>query len=403
MTYFKGDNGTKKLLIGSAASVAAGVSRHCFGICPNKEEGGRGPTFPLRPGVPANDPGTPLGCDQAFTVDKGKEVSVLITGAGSYIGTSFEGYASFYYPNISTHTLDMRDDKWKEDKVWDGEVDTVFHVAGIAHSDISTPTPEMAEDYYKVNTDLAIETAKKAKAAGVKQFIFMSSMIVYGDCASTGGKVDRHTSPHPQNFYGDSKWQADKGVRALASPGPSDPPAPSGGQGIHSSKGSKGSGAEGGAPGFAIAALRPPMVYGKRSKGNYPALSRIAKMAPFFPEVSNCRSMLYIENLCEFVCQLTMARAGGVFFPQNGEYGNMGSLVKAIGAVAQKPVHTSKLLTPAVWLAQHAPVRKVRELAQKAFGSSYYDMALSKYQGIDYQKVGLGESVRRTEGQGGGN
>ena len=88
--------------------------------------------------------------------------------------------------------------------------DSVFHVAGIAHVD---PKPEMKPLYYKVNTDLTIEIAKWAKEHGVKQFIYMSSRIVYRASKSMKGNVTTiETEPDPNDFYGDSKLQSGEGV-----------------------------------------------------------------------------------------------------------------------------------------------------------------------------------------------
>jgi len=109
---------------------------------------------------------------------------ILITGADSYIGTAFEKYVSSFPNDYSVDTVDMIDGSWKY-RSFSG-YDVVFHVAGIAHSDISKVGDEVKELYRKVNTELAIETAEKAKADGVSQFIFMSSMIVYGDSAPIG-------------------------------------------------------------------------------------------------------------------------------------------------------------------------------------------------------------------------
>ena len=104
---------------------------------------------------------------------------VLITGKDSYIGISLEQWLMKEPDNYQVDTVDMKDESWKEKDF--SEYDTVFHVAGIAHV---SSDPKMEELYYKVNRDLTIETAKKAKAEGVKQFIFMSSIIVYGDSSS---------------------------------------------------------------------------------------------------------------------------------------------------------------------------------------------------------------------------
>lgn len=328
-------------------------------------EGGTGSksvSRPIEPVKPEDVGFEDYGWSKTFNIDKAIHKNVLITGEGSYIGESFKSYVESHYPNIECLTIDMVDDIWREFDF--SGYDTVFHVAGIAHVDVGhTPLSEQ-EKYYEVNTDLAIECCEKAKDDGVKQFIFMGSMIIYG-----GTKyIDEYTLPFPLNFYGNSKWLADKGVRALADER------------------------------FKVAVLRTPMIYGKGSKGNYPMLARIAKRTPIFPDVNNKRSILYIENLCEFVAQLSLSGGGGVFFPQNGETASTNNIVKSIAKVSNHKLVTSKLLNPAVIMAQRGPIGKIQELAEKAFGSSWYDQGLSQYKGLEYQKVTLEESIRRTEG-----
>ena len=102
--------------------------------------------------------------------------NILITGKNSYIGTSLESWLMREPDKYKVDTVDMKDGSWKEMDF--SQYDVVFHVAGIAHV---SSDPKMEDLYYKVNRDLTIETAEKAKAEGVKQFIFMSSIIVYGD------------------------------------------------------------------------------------------------------------------------------------------------------------------------------------------------------------------------------
>lgn len=300
------------------------------------------------------------GYRKNFHIDKEKKVKVLITGAKSYVGESFHDYCLIHYPNIEIATIDMKNSSWREEDF--SGFDTIFHVAGIAHADIGEISEAEKAKYYTLNTVLAIETAKKAKENGVKQFIFMSSMIVYG------GKeyIDEHTIPAPENFYGDSKWQADKGVRKLANDK------------------------------FAVAVLRSPMIYGKGAKGNYPMLAKIAKKTPVFPDTGNKRSMIYIENLCEFVALLTLSGEGGLYFPQNAAYTNTFCMVKNIGSTARKKVVGTRILRLPVKLAMKVP-GKIGRQAEKAFGSSYYDQKLSRYKGLDYQLVGMDESIRRTE------
>ena len=292
---------------------------------------------------------------------------VLITGANSYIGVSFENYAKEHYGSaLSIDTVDMIDGSWKE-KDFSG-YDIVFHVAGLAHADVGNVSDAVKAKYYAINTDLAIATAKKAKKEGVKQFVFMSSAIVYGDSAPYGKtkRITAATKPRPANFYGDSKWQADKGVRALADES------------------------------FIVTVLRPPMIYGKGSKGNYPTLAKMAKKLPIFPDVQNERSMLYIENLCEFLCQVMIRGEGGIFWPQNAEYTRTSEMVKLIGQASGHKVRVSRAWNWVVSLARLIP-GKTRGLANKAFGNLSYDQSMSEYD-FEYQVVKLKESIKRTEG-----
>lgn len=206
-----------------------------------------------------------LGFGETVNVDLSAKKKVLITGAGSYIGESFKEYAAEKYGNnFSIKDVDMLDGTWRDMDF--SEFDIVYHVAGIAHADVGNVDEATKEKYYAVNTDLAVEVCKKAKAEGVKEFIFMSSMIIYGDSAPYGKSkiVDANTVPCAANFYGDSKLQADVAVRELASDE------------------------------FKVIVLRPPMIYGKGSKGNYPTLAKLAKKLPVFPDVDNQRSMLHI-------------------------------------------------------------------------------------------------------------
>lgn len=307
------------------------------------------------------------GYKKRFSIDKTVEKNVLITGANSYIGESFQSYAKIHYPNISINTIDMTDSSWR--KFDFSSYDAVFHVAGIAHADIGSVGDEEKARYYAVNRDLAIETAETAKKSGVKQFIFMSSIIVYGDSAPYGKMkvIDESTIPSPANFYGDSKWQADKGIRKL--------------QGEN----------------FKVAVLRPPMIYGKGSKGNYPVLAKLARIVPVFPDVKNERSMLYIDNLCELVSLLILSGEGGIYFPQNEKYSNTSKLVREIGSVCGKNIHITSVLNPFFRIVTYIP-GKTKKMIDKAFGSFVYSQKLSEYNGMEYRVNTWEESIRGTEG-----
>lgn len=290
---------------------------------------------------------------------------VLITGAGSYIGTTFEKWIKDNSDSIITETQDMKDSKWRE-RDFHG-YDAVFHVAGIAHADVGKVTKEQKALYYKVNTDLTIECAKKAKAEGVGQFIFMSSIIVYGESAGIGKKrvITGDTRLSPANFYGDSKVKAEKGLQELADDR------------------------------FKVVILRPPMIYGKGSKGNYPLLAKIAGKLPFFPDIKNQRSMLYVGNLCKFVELMIENEESGVFFPQNREYVRTGEMVRLIAKTHGKKIRLVKVFNPLLRLLG-VMGGKFGGLVNKAFGNMVYEKEMSQYQNV-YCIYDFKETIQLTE------
>lgn len=293
---------------------------------------------------------------------------ILITGADSYIGTSVEKWVSKpqFRSRYQIDTVDMRGDEWKDKKFYG--YDTVLHVAGIAHADIGKVTEEQKGLYYRVNCDLAVETAKKAKAEGVRQFIYMSSIIVYGEGISLRRKrvITRDTKPSPSNFYGDSKWQAERKLTPL------------------------------GDENFHVAILRPPMIYGEGSKGNYPLMAKLAKKLLLFPNIENERSMLYIGNLCEFVRLLVEKQTGGLYFPQNQEYVKTSEMVQLIAAAHKRRIHLTNGLNWAVYLAGYCP-GKIGGMVNKAFGSLIYQDMAGQHQPESYQLYHLKDSIRMTE------
>ena len=286
---------------------------------------------------------------------------VLVTGVNSYIGNAFIEYMRHYSADYTVQGISVRDDAWKE--IDFSVYDCVFDVAGIAHADTGHVSEAVKRQYYAVNTDLTVALAQKAKASGVKQFIFMSSAIVYGNSAPIGSMklITKDTAPAPADFYGDSKLQAEKGILPLAD----------------------GS--------FRIVILRPPMIYGKNSKGNYPTLSAIAQKLPVFPKVNNCRSMLYIGNLVEFVRLIIQNEECGFFFPQNAEYSNTSELVNYIAEAHGKKIVLVDKTAWALKLVSHAT-----GLVNKAFGSMAYEMSMSEYR-ENYRLFSLAESIRLTE------
>ena len=210
---------------------------------------------------------------------------------------------------------------------------------------------------------MTAETAKKAKADGVKQFIFMSSAIVYGDSAPIGKRkvITKDTPVSPANCYGDSKVQAENKIQPLNDET------------------------------FKVVIVRPPMIYGKNSKGNYPVLSKLAKKMVVFPYVKNERSMLYISNLCEFVRLMIVNEEQGIFWPQNSEYSNTSTMVKMIAETHKKGIVLLNGFTWALKLLSHCT-----GIANKAFGSLCYEKELSEYK-ENYRICTLIESIKETE------
>jgi UDP-glucose 4-epimerase len=285
---------------------------------------------------------------------------ILITGANSYIGRAFEDYMQGF-SGYEVDTVDMVDGTWRE-KSFVG-YDVVYHVAGIAHSDNGKISEEKKKLYYAVNCDLAVETATKAKADGVKQFIFMSSAIVYGKSAPIGKAklITKDTPVCPENAYSDSKVQAEKGLQPLADEG------------------------------FKLVILRPPMIYGKGSKGNYPTLSKFGKKLPFFPYIKNERSMLYIGHLVEFVRLMIENEESGVFFPQNAEWGNTSEIVREIGRAHGRKV---RLVKGFGWAVKFAGL--FTGLVNKAFGNFTYEKQMSEYK-QEYRTKTLAQTIEETE------
>lgn len=277
---------------------------------------------------------------------------ILITGKNSYIGNSFKDWVKQWPEDYQVDEVDTRDNIWKEADF--SSYDSILHVAGIAHN---SSDPKLKDLYYQVNTDLTYEVARKAKEEGVNHFVFMSSMIVYG----TKNKViTKDTEPNPDNFYGDSKLQAENKLSTLED-------------------------AE-----FKVAMIRPPMVYGKESKGNYPKLAKFAKMSPVFPDYSNKRSMIHIDNLSELLRLIIDNQHQGKFHPQNKEYVKTSEMVKLISKIHNRRIWMTKIFNPIIGLLVK------QTLIDKVFGNYYYK-DIDDMIGLDYNINDFLETIELTE------
>ena len=257
---------------------------------------------------------------------------ILITGANSYIGTSFETYVKEkFFREYLVDTIDVTDDSWKKQSF--AGYDTVLHVAGIAHR---KETKENAHLYYEVNRDLSYDVAQKACADGAKQFIYISSMSIYG---KSTGVITKSTPPNPKSHYGKSKLEGELLIKTL-----------------HSEA-------------FKVCILRPPMVYGEGCKGNYNTLIKIVKRFPVFPKVKNQRSAIHIDHLTAFMVSAIRKELNGCFVPQDNEYINTTQMAKDIADDLNKRIYASYCLGAVVCL-----LRPFSKTLTKAFGSLIYEM-----------------------------
>ncbi|WP_417177032.1 NAD-dependent epimerase/dehydratase family protein [Bacteroides sp.] len=292
---------------------------------------------------------------------------ILITGAGSYVGESVRRYILAKDSSYRIDAVDTMGDNWK--KADYAKYDVVFHVAGIAHVNAD---PKMEPLYYKVNCNLTIEVAKHAKAAGVRPFIFMSSQIVFHESQSLKAEVlTAETKPVPNGFYGNSKLQAENGLWNLVKNQKENSTRSQGGNQMK------------------ICILRPCMIYGPNAKGNFSRLAKLACKTPVFPEWHNKRSMLYIDNLAEFVKQAIERELEGTFYPQNRELADTVEIVRYFAKEAGHKIWITKLLNPFVWMGS-----LVLQPINKMFATYYYNPKMSKME-FDYQLVSFEESLKQ--------
>ena len=278
---------------------------------------------------------------------------ILITGLNSYTGNAVSEHLSQWPEKYQVSRISLRGDSWKSESF--RGFDTLIHTAGIAHD---STKGSGKEEYYSVNSSLAFEAAKKAARDGVRQFIFISSSIVYG---RPDRIITRDTPVNPESFYGDSKVRAENLILPLE------------------------------AEGLRVCILRCPMIYGRNCNGNYPVLSKLARHVPFFPKVHNQRSMLYVKNFAKFVRLIIDNDENGTFWPQNGEYSQTSELVKMIAeAHGRKIILVPFCEIPLKFLARFS------SLVNKAFGSLAYDMELSEYK-ENYRLYTLKQSVQEAE------
>lgn len=258
-------------------------------------------------------------------------IKVLIAGANSYIGDSFHDYLERFPGAYQTDILETK--RLKPSPADFQGYDVVFCVTGVAHIKETAANRNL---YYSVNRDLVVELAENAKKVGVKQFVLLSSMAVYG---ATVGHITKQTAPSPVTAYGKSKLQADEAIKKLEDDS------------------------------FIFTCLRPPMVYGRNCRGNYQRLRKLALKFPLFPRYKNKRSMIYIDNLCEFIKVVIDKQKRGLFTPQNAEYVTTSEMVSLIAAANNKHIRFTSLFNWGISLGRKAGIG----IVNKVFGDLTYE------------------------------
>lgn len=264
---------------------------------------------------------------------------ILIYGKGSYIGDHYrEGLEA------RGHQVTMIDSLVQKPGEFPLEgYEVVINVVGIAHIKI---TPDMEPLFYKINTDYAVDLCRLAKEAGVKQYIYMSSMNVFGD---TSECIKSREQENPKNFYGKSKMLADERIHAMEDTD------------------------------FKVVSIRPPVVYGKGCKGNFTLLEKVAGVAFVFPKYKNTRSMIFIDHLVNFLCQMVENEENGYFHPQNK---NHISTTEAVVAIRKAKGKKTLLIPGLGWLICLMMLFVTK--AERAFANDYYDLEISKYRDNSY-------------------
>ncbi|MCD8909797.1 NAD-dependent epimerase/dehydratase family protein [Staphylococcus gallinarum] len=210
---------------------------------------------------------------------------ILLTGKNGYVGNHLENY--LVTQGFIVERISLKNNDWK--KLNFEQYEAVIHLAALVHNNM--PNAKIV-DYFKINYHLTRQLAEKSKADGVKQFIFFSTMSVFGLNGALTKKIEikNDTPCNPQTNYGYSKYFAEKAINAMKS---------------HE---------------FIVNIVRPPMIYGEGSPGNFSNLIKIAKIMPVYPKIKNDRSVIYIDNLCKHILSLIYLKVSKTTHPQNIEY-----------------------------------------------------------------------------------
>lgn len=241
---------------------------------------------------------------------------ILITGSNSFIGRNFIKYSKFRDIDEISVSLNQPED------IEFGKYDVVLHLAAIVHQ-----SKKFSENtYYKVNRDLCLNVAECAKNAGVKQFIFLSTLKVYGGSTPPRKIWNEESECYPDDPYGKSKYEAEIGLKKLEDSN------------------------------FIVSIIRTPIVYGEGVKANMYKIIKLVDSFPILPlkNVQNERNFTYVENLVGYIDRIIERRVTGVFIAKDNGALSTTELIKYISGYLGKEVFLFRLPKPimkaAIWL-----------------------------------------------------
>lgn len=278
--------------------------------------------------------------------------SILVSGKTGLLSNTISNYLRTK-ENLVVEQLSLRGDAWKETSFCQYEV--IVHVAGVTPKDTTS-----TEDYYKVNTELTKTFAEKAKREGVKHFIYISSMSVYGvepNCRADKGVISNEMPCTPISDYGKSKLLAEKELHCLEDGD------------------------------FQVSVIRVPSIYGSGMTLYLEQYQNLNHKFPVLPNafLQNYKSAIYVDNLCELIYMVSQENSGGLYCPDDGKYSAV-DYCMALDLVKRK----SKLLGIIVKLLSR------NQRIQSYFGAVYYDEAFANVFEGKYRIYDLKEAVKMT-------
>ena len=228
---------------------------------------------------------------------------ILLTGSTGYLGSSF---LKQYKNKYSFEKFSLLNQKLKDINF--DSIDIILHCAALVHQKVE----HSYEKYHEINVDYPIKLAKLAKQNGVKQFIFISTIAVYGEDIQ---KLDENTTSNPITPYGKSKLEAENQLLELNDDN------------------------------FVVSIIRPPMIYGKNAPGNIDSLVKLVKKLPVIPlgKIDNKRSFISIQNLCYIIDEIITQKQNGVFLASDDEPLSTSKLIELIAKNLDKRIYLIKI------------------------------------------------------------